>query len=50
MSLTIRRLQFEKTYFVETFEMDLFHESVWKGIISQTRAEGTYFEKAFGRD
>ena len=29
--------------------MDLFRESVWKGIISQTRSEGTYFEKAFAR-
>ena len=32
-----RRLQFEKTYFVETFGMDLFRESVWKGIISRKR-------------
>ena len=39
-----------KTYFVETFGMDLFRESVFKGIISQTRAEGTYFGKMFGRD
>ena len=23
--------------------MDLFRESVWKGIILQARAEGTYF-------
>ena len=29
--------------------MDLFRESVWKGIISQTRAEGTYFGKACGK-
>ena len=28
--------------------MDLFREGVWKGIISQTRLEGTYFGKAFG--
>ena len=36
-----RRLQFERTYLVETCGMDLFRESVWKGITSQTRSEGT---------
>ena len=46
----MRSLRFEKTYFVETFGMDLFGESIWKGIISQTHPEGTYFGKAFGRD
>ena len=44
-----RCLQFGKTYFVDMFGMDSFHESVWKGIISQTREEGSYFTKAFGR-
>ena len=47
---TNRRHQFERTYFVESFGLDLFRESVWKGIISGKRLERNYFANAFGKD
>ena len=45
----IRRLQFEKTYFVETFEKELFRKRVRKGLISGKRLKRTYSKTNFRR-
>ena len=45
----ISRPPIRKDLFRRNFEMDLFRESIWKGIISQTRAEETYFGKECGK-
>ena len=40
-----RRLQFEKTYFIKTFGMELSRKRVQKGLISVKRVEGPYSKK-----